>query len=132
MSNTRSEGIASPYPSATYASYATFMLFVAYTLGSIDRTILSLMVDPVRADLDLSDFEISLLQGLAFAILYSAAGIPIGRLTDRVNRRNLLAGGIAFWCVATASCGLASNFMQLFIFFEFKLFTFFFYIFKII
>lgn len=115
MSNTRSEGIASPYPSATYASYATFMLFVAYTLGSIDRTILSLMVDPVRADLDLSDFEISLLQGLAFAILYSAAGIPIGRLTDRVNRRNLLAGGIAFWCVATASCGLASNFMQLFI-----------------
>lgn len=105
----------SQYPSTLYGSYTVFMLFIAYTLGSIDRTILSLMVDPVRADLNLSDFEIGLLQGLAFVIFYVIAGIPIGRLTDRVNRRNLLATGIAFWCVATASCGLASNFVQLFV-----------------
>lgn len=113
MTNTPASG--SPYPSTIYASYTVFVLFIAYTLGSIDRTILSLMVDPVRADLKLSDFEISLLQGLAFSILYVVAGIPIGRLTDRVNRRNLLAGGIAFWCASTAACGLSSNFIQLFI-----------------
>jgi len=103
------------YPPMAQACYAVFLLFIAYTLASIDRSILSLMVDPVRADLNLSDFEISLLQGLAFALLFAVVGFPVARLADRKSRRGILAAGITFWCVMTAMCGLASNFTQLFL-----------------
>ena len=103
------------YPPLTQACYAVFVLFIAYTLASIDRSILSLMVDPVRADLNLSDFEISLLQGLAFALLFAVVGFPVSRLADRKSRRGILAAGISFWCVMTAMCGLSTNFLQLFL-----------------
>jgi MFS family permease len=73
------------------------------------------MVDPVRADLNLSDFEISLLQGLAFALLFAVVGFPVSRLADRKSRRGILAAGISFWCVMTAMCGLSTNFLQLFL-----------------
>lgn len=95
--------------------YAVSIMTVAYMFSYIDRQIISLMVGPIRADLGISDSAFSLLVGLAFALFYTVLGIPIARLADASNRRNIIAIGIAFWSLATASCGLAKNFAQLFV-----------------
>jgi MFS family permease len=89
------------------------VVFIAYTLSAIDRQILNLLVPDLRADLGLSDTQISLLQGFAFTILYTVAGFPLGRAADRNSRRLLIAAGIAAWSVMTAMCGLARTFWQL-------------------
>jgi len=88
---------------------------LAYTLSYIDRQILSMLVEPIKADLDISDTQIGLLQGLAFAVFYTLIGIPMGRLADNGNRKKLMAWGIFFWSFATAICGLAKTFGQLFV-----------------
>ncbi|MGA1731008.1 MAG: MFS transporter, partial [Steroidobacteraceae bacterium] len=95
--------------------YAVGVLTVAYVLSFIDRTILALLVAPIRADLGISDTQLSLLHGLAFAIFYTTLGIPIALLADRLNRRNIIAAGIAVWSLATAVCGLTRSFAQLFL-----------------
>ncbi len=87
---------------------------LAYTLSYIDRQILSMLVEPIKADLGISDTQIGLLQGLAFALFYTLVGIPMGRLADNGNRKKLMAWGIFFWSLATAACGLAKTFWQLF------------------
>ncbi len=100
--------------SRTYAWYVVVILMLAYMISFIDRQILSLMVGPIRADLGLTDTELSLLHGFAFAIFYTALGIPLGWLADRKNRRNLIAAGMAAWGAATVGCGFTSSFWQLF------------------
>lgn len=104
----------SAYPNPRYAWYVIFVLMVAYTLSYIDRQILSLLVDPIRSDLDLTNTEFSLLHGLAFALFYTIVGIPLARVADHGSRRGLMAIGILAWSVMTAVCGLAKNFWQLF------------------
>jgi MFS family permease len=81
----------------------------------LDRQILALLVEPIRADLHISDTQMSLLQGLAFGIFYTLLGIPIGRMADRRSRRSIIAVGITIWCLMTTACGLAKNFPQLFL-----------------
>jgi MFS family permease len=98
-----------------YAWYATFVLMLAYTLSYVDRQILSLLVEPIKQDFGVTDTQIGLLQGAAFAIFYTLAGIPMGRWADRGDRRKIIAWGIAFWSVATALCGLTKNYWQLFV-----------------
>ena len=93
--------------------YLVFVLTVAYVLSFIDRSILSLLVGPIRADLGITDTEVSLLHGLAFAVFYTLLGIPIATLADTRNRRNVIAVGVAFWSLATAACGLARDFWGL-------------------
>jgi MFS family permease len=110
-----SDATAAPWPSPAAGWYAVFVLTVVYVLSFIDRTILSLLVGPIRADLGLSDTQISLLHGFAFAIFYTTLGIPIALLADRLNRRNIVALGCAFWSLATAACGLARDFWTLFL-----------------
>jgi MFS family permease len=88
---------------------------LAYTVSFVDRTILSLLIPPIQQDLGISDTQISLLAGFAFAIFYTVMGIPLGRMADRYSRRNLIAIGITFWCLMTAACGLARNYTQLFL-----------------
>jgi MFS family permease len=102
------------YPSSSRAWWAVIVLFIAYTLSFVDRTILSLLVEPLRRDLHLSDTEISLLQGLAFAIFYTTVGLPIAVWADRGSRRTIVAGGIFVWSMMTAACGLATTFWRLF------------------
>jgi MFS family permease len=103
------------WPRPAYAWYATGVLMLAYTLSYIDRQILSMLVGPIKADLGLSDTQIGLLQGFAFAVFYTFVGIPMGRLADRGDRRRIIAWGIFFWSVATAACGLAKSYWQLFL-----------------
>ncbi len=95
--------------------YLVFVLTVCYTLSFIDRQILSLLVGPIKAELGLSDTQIGLLGGLAFSVFYTLMGMPLGRLIDRSNRRNIIVAGIAFWSLATAACAMARNFTGLFL-----------------
>ena len=92
------------------AAVFCFAGFVSYT----DRLILSALVDPIRGDLSITDSQISLLQGAAFAIVYVFSGLVLGRMADRVHRLNLLLAGATLWCVGTALCGLVGSFWQLF------------------
>ena len=102
------------WPSKTTAWYAVIVLLIAYVFSFIDRTILALLVGPLKADLDLSDTQVSLLHGFAFAIFYTFMGLPLGRVADSKNRRNLIAWGVTVWSLMTAACGLAKTFWHLF------------------
>ena len=96
------------------ANFALAVFLAAYILSFVDRQILGLMVDPIRRDLGLSDLQIGLLQGVAFALLYATLGVPFGMSVDRWSRRNLIIGGVITWSIATALCGLAGSFATLF------------------
>ena len=91
------------------------VLFLANTLSFVDRQVLTLLVKPVRAELRISDTQISLLQGFAFASLYAVLGLPLGRLADRENRPRLIGVGILLWSAMTAASGLAQTYGQLFV-----------------
>jgi MFS family permease len=104
-----------PYPSPLQANYALAMLLVAYILSYVDRQILTLLVGPIREDLQISDFQLSLLHGVAFAVFYAFMGIPIARLADRYSRRVIISSGILFWSTMTVFCGLTKQFSTLFI-----------------
>jgi MFS family permease len=90
------------------------VFFLAAMLSYTDRFILSLLVDSLRADLQMSDTEVSLLQGLAFALVYAFAGLLFGRLADRVSRRAVIIAGVVLWSAATMACGYAASFAQFF------------------
>ncbi len=93
--------------------YTLAMLAVAYMLNFMDRQILVILQEPIKADLGLADWQLGLLTGFAFAIFYTIMGIPIARLADRGNRRNIISISIAIWSAMTAACGLAQNFWHM-------------------
>lgn len=103
-----------PWVNPSYAWFVVIVLTLAYTCSFIDRQILTLLIGPIRRDLHINDTEVSLLGGLAFSIFYTFLGIPIAMLADRTHRRNLMAAGLAFWSMMTATCGLARGFWGLF------------------
>lgn len=107
---------AKPYPNPAYAWYVVGVFVLAYTFSFIDRQILSLLVGPMKRDLVISDTEMSLLQGLAFAAFYTVMGLPIGRLVDRRNRIGIISVGVFFWSLMTALCGTAKVYWQLFLY----------------
>lgn len=103
------------FPNPVYAWYVVGVLTLAYIFAFIDRQIVNLLVEPIRHDLQLSDTQISLLQGLAFALFYTIMGIPIARLADVANRRLIIGIGVFLWSLMTCGCGLAKSFPQLFL-----------------
>ena len=103
------------YPSARSGWMLTILLTIAYIFSYIDRSILGLLVDPIKADLKLTDADIGYVSGIAFAIFYATMGLPLGWFADRTKRTRLVAGGIALWSLATAACGLAGTFWHLFL-----------------
>ena len=104
-----------PWPSAAYGWYVVAILCLCNMVAFVDRQIINLLVEDIKADLAITDTEISLLQGLAFAVFYAVTAVPLGRLADTANRRWIISTGILIWTVAAASCGLARSFWQLFI-----------------
>jgi MFS family permease len=106
---------AEGYPRIGYAWYVVGVLLVAAITSYLDRYLISLLVEPIKRDLLLSDTQISLLQGFSFAVFYVLFGLPFGALVDRGNRRNILVAGVAMWSAMTIACGLASNFTELFL-----------------
>ncbi len=92
---------------------ALAMLFVVGTINFVDRQLLSVLVEPIRAEMDFSDTQFGLLTGLAFALFYAAMGVPVAMIADRWNRIRLIAIACVAWSGFTAACGLVSNFWQL-------------------
>ncbi len=104
-----------PWPKPAYAWYVVGVLMLAYTNSFIDRQILSLLIEPIRRDLQINDTQVSLLAGIAFTIFYTVMGVPIARLSDQKNRRAIILVGISFWSLMTAACGLAKNYLHMFL-----------------
>lgn len=103
-----------PVDGAT-AWYAVGLLAIAYLISIVDRFAISLLVTPIKQDLQISDLQMGLLLGLAFGMFYSLMGLPMGRLVDRHNRRNLIVAAIVSWSLMTLMSGLAQNYTQLFL-----------------
>lgn len=99
--------------STRYRWTVLVMLTLVYTFNFIDRQILVILQEPIKADLGLSDAQLGLLTGFSFALVYVTAGIPIAWLADRANRRNIVAASLAFWSLMTAMSGLVQNYGQL-------------------
>lgn len=102
-------------PPTPYDWYVVGLLFLVSVLGYVDRVILSFLVEPIKAELRLTDAEVGLVTGLAFALLYVFGGLVLGRLIDRGRRVLILAACILIWSLATAATGLAAGFATLFI-----------------
>ena len=107
--------LAAPaWPDAKAARYSVAVLMLSYTFAYTDRSILGLLFEYIRTDLGISDTQVSLLGGAAFAVFYVTMGLPMGWLADHVNRRNLIVGGMLIWSCMTAAGGFAHSFGQLF------------------
>lgn len=106
---------SAPWPRQGYSWYVVTILFVCSVFSFLDRQVIALMVDDIKLDLGLNDFEIGLLQGPPFGIFYALMSIPIALAADRYSRRNIIIAGVTFWSFATAACGLAGNFWHLFL-----------------
>lgn len=104
-----------PPPSRAYRHYVLGILVVVYTMNFLDRQILGILASPIKKELGLTDSQVGLMGGLAFAALYSTLGIPIAWLADRSSRRRIMAYALGLWSAFTALCGLATGFWQLFL-----------------
>jgi MFS family permease len=106
---------AAKYPKPLYAWYVTVLMMFFYMLSFMDRQIIAVMIEPIKADLSLSDVQISLLGGISFVLFYSTAGVFVGRLADSLNRPKLIAFGVFIWSLTTAVSGLVGKFWHLLI-----------------
>ncbi len=97
------------------AMYALGVLLLAYILSFIDRNVMAVLIGPIRADFDISDFQYSLLHGFAFSMFYIFLGLPIGRLADRHSRKLIITVGVFCWSLMTIACGLVNSFKMLFV-----------------
>jgi predicted MFS family arabinose efflux permease len=104
----------SDHTSRRLAGRSLAILTTVYMFNYMDRTILSIVAQPIKDDLQLSDTQLGFLGGMAFALFYTFLGIPIARFADRCNRRNLLAVCLFLWSAMTVICGMAQSFLQLF------------------
>jgi MFS family permease len=101
--------------SLAYRSYVLAVLVLVYTFNFIDRQIVGILAIPIKTELHLSDSQLGMMGGLAFALFYTLLGIPIARLSDRVSRTGIMTVALAVWSLMTAVCGLTQNFTQLFL-----------------
>ncbi|MCC8963470.1 MFS transporter [Bradyrhizobium sp. Pear76] len=99
---------AAAAPSA-HRYYVLALLTIIYALNFLDRTIFNVLIEPIKKEFALSDTTMGLLAGFGFVLFYSLLGIPIARMADRLNRRNIVASAFAFWSAMTYLCGLASS-----------------------
>ncbi len=104
---------ADRYPSLRVAWYTVFVLMICYTLSYCDRQILAFLVGPMKQELHISDTQVGLLQGIAFVLVYTVFGLPMGALADRVSRRNLVTVGVLVWSLMTSLSSVARSFLSL-------------------
>ena len=112
MTTSNPEALAvgeAPWPPSSRAWWAVGVFCIAAILSYSDRQILSLLVDPIRADLHATDVQIGLLQGAAFALIYAVAGVGLGRAADVLPRRLVIVAGIVVWSLATVGSGMATS-----------------------
>jgi len=100
-------------PSRVYRSYALGLLMLIYVVNFVDRQVVSILAEPIKRDLHLADWQLGLMTGLAFAVLYTVLGLPIARLAERGDRPLIIAAAVAVWSCFTALSGMAQTFAQL-------------------
>lgn len=105
--------MSAPGASPAYSWYVLAVLLAVYVMNFVDRQVLSIVADDVKAEFGISDKAMGILLGFAFSLFYTLAGIPIARLADRGTRRTIVAAGLAVWSAMTAACGLAAGFWSL-------------------
>ena len=99
--------------SARYRRLFIGIMFLSWVFNFADRSILAVLAQPIKRSLALSDFQLGVLQGVAFAFLYALLGLPIGRLVERYSRVKILSAAVLLWSVMTAACGFVGSFGQL-------------------
>ena len=109
------EAVAAGYPKQNYAWYVVSVMCIGYVFAFIDRIVVGLLTTQIQKDLLLSDTDMGILQGIAFALFYTLFGIPIGWLADRWNRKAILTIGMSIWSIMTAACGFAGTFWSFFL-----------------
>jgi len=112
-STAASASAAETLPPRKDAYYSLFVITVVVMFTVLDRTILSLLIEPIKQDFGISDTQAALLLGAAFSLPYGIVGVAVGRLADHLNRRNIIAASCAFWSAATMACGMAQGFVSL-------------------
>ncbi len=110
MLSSGEQGVA---PGICARRHALFLLFCAYVINYIDRQIVTILQEPIKADLGLSDTQLGLMTGLSFALFYATMGLPMARLADRYPRRSVIAGATLLWSGMTMTCAAAGNFVTL-------------------
>jgi MFS family permease len=103
------------YSDVRHPTYIVLLFFVCFAFSYLDRQVVSILVQPIKQSLALTDTEIGVLQGLSFTMCYATAGVFVARLVDRANRVKLIAACIAIWAISTTLCGFATNFPELLI-----------------
>jgi MFS family permease len=101
--------------SSTYKHYVVWLLFIVYVFNFLDRQILSIVIEPIKKEFGLHDWQLGVLSGLAFAAFYSTLGIPIARMADHRNRVSIITASLVVWSAFTAVTGFAKNFWHLLI-----------------
>src|SRR6478609_4973635 len=101
-------------PSSAIQRRVLALLLLAYIFNFLDRQILGILAQPIKADLGLSDTQFGAIGGLAFALLYSVLGVPLAILADRTSRSGVIAGALGLWSGFTALCGTATGYTGLF------------------
>lgn len=102
-----------PLPTKAYRLYAMWLLVALYIVNHLDRQVVNILAEPIKRELDLADWQVGMMTGLAFAVLYTVLGIPIARLAERSNRPLIIAASAGVWSIFTITCGLTQNFWQL-------------------
>jgi MFS family permease len=102
-------------PSSGYVRYVLSLVFLVAIFNVCDRTIMSILVEEVKADLALDDRQIGLVMGLAFTVVHLGAAVPVGRLADRTSRRAVISAGLIIWSAMTIFAGLSRSYIQLFV-----------------
>ncbi len=110
---TANQDLSSRYPNPAVGWYTTILLALLYWLSLLDRTIISLMVTPIKQDLGLTDTQFGIILGAAFAISFSVFGLIAGTIADRYSRRTIIYFSVTVWSLATAACGAAASMAQL-------------------
>ena len=96
-----------------YRNYVLLILTLGYVFNFVDRQVMTILLEPIKAEFGASDTQMGLISGLAFALFYATLGVPVARLADRWSRRNVLALSMTTWSAVTAACGVAGSFWQL-------------------
>tara|TARA_R110000851_G_scaffold27051_29_gene76378 strand:- start:266 stop:1750 length:1485 start_codon:yes stop_codon:yes gene_type:complete len=104
------------YGSRSYRNYILGILLTVYIFNFIDRTIINILTEPIKESFGVEDWQMGLLGGPAFAILYTFVGIPIARFSEKHHRVWIIAGSVFLWSLMTVLCGFATSFIALFIF----------------
>ncbi|MEP5568469.1 MAG: MFS transporter [Halioglobus sp.] len=105
----------STHSQSRQANYALFVLLLAYILSFIDRNVMAVLIGPIRAQFEISDFQYSLLHGFAFSMFYIVLGLPIARIADRHSRKWIITIGVLLWSIMTCLCGVTKSFAGLFL-----------------